>query len=438
MTSPSLRACGAVAAALSLALLASACAGSDAPSTSGGNAAANGGKPVTLTYWTWTSGAEAATAEFNRTHTDIQVRFSQIPGGPDGYSKISNAIKAGDAPDVATVEYSMVPEFASQGYLKDLTASSGELVRENFPAGVQNLVTFGGKTWSVPFDATPQVYFYRKDLFEKYGVNVPTTWAEYRVAAERIKAADPAARIGSFPTDAPLQATLSWQAGAKWFRVEGDAWKPEIDDAPSQKVASFWQGMLDDDLVFRHGAGTPEESKSRADGTSVGVIGASWSAGGMVAAMPDLKGKWGVAPIPHWGTPASGMYGGTSFAVTKGSEHAEAAAEFVKWMTTDPASMRARIGALKSPSSALPANPAMAEVAARAFDTSYFGGQDLYALTGAQIATIVPGWTWGPVWGKVGADFKDEAARSGLAGGLVKAQESAAAAITSRGLGLAR
>ncbi|MFD3807694.1 ABC transporter substrate-binding protein [Streptomyces sp. NPDC058611] len=435
MKSQSLRVYGAVAAAVSLALLTSACAGSDSTASS---TAGDDGKPVTITYWTWTSGAEAAAAEFNRTRTDIQVRFSQIPGGADGYSKISNAIKAGDAPDVATIEYNMVPEFASQGYLEDLTASSGALVKKSFPAGVQDLVTFGGRTWSVPFDATPQVYFYRKDLFERYGVTVPGTWDEYRAAAEKIKAADPAARIGSFPTDAPLQATLSWQAGAKWFEVEGDAWKPAIDDAPSQKVAAFWQGMLKDDLVFNFGAGTPEENKSKADGTTVSVVGASWSAGGMVSSMPDLRGKWGVAPVPHWGTPASGMYGGTSFAVTKGSKHAAAAAEFIKWVTTDPASMKARIGALKNPSSALPANPAMAEVAAQAFDTSYFGNQDLYELTGEQVATIVPGWTWGPVWGKVGADFKDEAAKNGLPSGLTKAQESARTAIGSRGLKLAK
>ncbi|MCX4695338.1 ABC transporter substrate-binding protein [Streptomyces sp. NBC_01408] len=434
MKAQSLRAYGAVAAAVSLALLTSACAGSDSPASA---AAGDEGKPVTLTYWTWTSGAEAAAAAFNASHKDIQVKFSQIPSGADGYSKISNAIKAGDAPDVTTVEYSMVPEFASQGYLEDLTATSGDLVKKSFPAGVQNLVTFGGKTWSVPFDATPQVYFYRKDLFEKHGVSVPTTWDEYRAAAEKIKAAEPGARIGNFPTDTPLQATLSWQAGAKWFQIEGGAWKPEIDDAPSQKVAAFWQGMLKDDLVFNYGAGTPEENKSKADGTTASVVGASWSAGSMIAAMPDLKGKWGVAPVPHWGTPASGMFGGTSFAVTKGSKHTKAAAEFIKWVTTDPAAMEARIGALKSPSSALPANPQMAAVAAKAFDTSYFGGQDLYKLTGDQVATIVPGWTWGPVWGKVNADFKDEAARNGLPSGLTKAQESARTAIESRGLKLA-
>ncbi|WP_328296915.1 sugar ABC transporter substrate-binding protein [Streptomyces sp. NBC_00435] len=434
MKAQSLRVYGAVAAAVSLALLTSAC-GSGSTTSS---AAKDDGKPVTITYWTWTTGAEAAAAEFNRTHTDIQVQFSQIPGGADGYSKISNAIKAGGAPDVTTIEYAMVPEFASQGYLEDLTASSGELVKKSFPAGIQDLVTFGGKTWSVPFDATPQVYFYRKDLFEKYGVSVPTTWDEYRAAAEKIKAADPKARIGNFPTDTPLEATLSWQAGAKWFQIKDGAWKPEINDAPSQKVAAFWQGMLKDDLVFNYGSGTPEENKSKADGTSASVVGAAWSGGGMISTMPDLKGKWGVAPIPHWGTPASGMFGGTSFAVTKGSKHTKAAAEFVKWVTTDPAAMTARISALKNPSTSLPANREMAAVAAKAFDTSYFGGQDFYKLTGEQIDTIVPGWTWGPVWGKVNADFKDEAAKNGLASGLVKAQGSAQTAIESRGLKLAK
>lgn len=98
----------ATATVAALGLLATACGGD------GGSTAASDGKPVTLTYWTWTLGAKSTVEAFNKTHKDIQVKLAEIPSGTEGYSKMSNAVKGGNAPDVATIEYQMVPEFASQ------------------------------------------------------------------------------------------------------------------------------------------------------------------------------------------------------------------------------------------------------------------------------------------------------------------------------------
>lgn len=101
----------AVSSVAALGLLATACGGDGGGSTD----AKSNGKPVTINYWTWTLGAKATADEFNRTHKDVQVKFTEIPSSTEGYSKLANAVKAGNAPDVATIEYQMVPEFASQG-----------------------------------------------------------------------------------------------------------------------------------------------------------------------------------------------------------------------------------------------------------------------------------------------------------------------------------
>ncbi|MFI1398054.1 ABC transporter substrate-binding protein [Streptomyces sp. NPDC020681] len=422
------------ASAAALALLATACGGSGNSS----NDAGSDGKPITLTYWSWTLGAQNTVDEFNRTHKNIQVKFSEIPGQPDGYTKISNAVKAGNAPDIATIEYQMVPEFASQGSLVDISEYAADTVESKFPKGLQDLVTFGGKTWSVPFDATPQLLYYRSDLFKKYGIEVPKTWDEFKTTAEKVKKAEKNARIASFPkTDPALLAALSWQAGGKWFATEGDSWKPAVDDAGSKKVAAYWDGLIQDDLVQNFAGYSPEETKARLSGQTLAFLGASWSAGGMSTAMPDLKGKWAAAPIPHWGTPASGNYGGTSYAVMKGSKKAEAAVEFIKWVTTNGDAVKARLGSLKSPSSALPANPEMRAVAAKEFDTSYLGGQDLYKLGSEQVDTIQPGWTWGPVQLNVYQAIQDAAVKTTFTDGLAAGQQTARTAIKDRGLKLA-
>lgn len=421
----------------SLALATTACGGDKA--AAGG--AAPDAKPVTLTYWGWAKGAQATVDAFNKTHKNIQVKYSEIAGGPDGYSKITNAVKAGNAPDVAGIEYTQLPEFASQGLLEDLTEQAGDTVKQKFPASIQNLVTFGGKTWAVPYDVAPQLYYYRTDLFQKYGIAVPKTWAEFKTAGEKLQLADKNVHIASWAdNDAVLLAALAWQGGGKWFSTEGDAWKVGINDAASQKVASYWQGLVDSGVVNSIPAGSEDETKARTSGTVASFIGASWSAGGMTVAMPKLSGKWGIAPLPTWdGKPASGGYGGTTYAVPKGSKHVKEAAEFSRWVTTDAAAVTARLSSLTSPSSALPANVEMRDVAAKAFKGgAYYAGFDVYKIAGAQVDTIVPGWTFGPVQIATNTAITDAAAKGNLTQGLTAGQASAEKGIKERGLNLVK
>ncbi|MFD5797974.1 ABC transporter substrate-binding protein [Streptomyces diastatochromogenes] len=423
----------ATAAFAALGLLVTACGGSG-----GSTGAASDGKPVTIEYWTWTLGAKSTVDAFNSTHKDIKVRFTEIPSGTEGYSKLANAVQAGNAPDVATIEYQMVPEFASQGNLIDLTKYAGETVKTKFPKPVQSLVTFGGRTWTVPYDVAPQLLYYRTDLFKKYGIAVPRTWDEFRTAAEKVRKQDKKVRLASFPKNDPaLLAALAWQAGGKWFGTRGDAWKTGVNDTATKKVAAYWDGLVKDGLVQTFTGYSPEETKARAQGSTLAFLGASWSAGGMKTALPDLKGKWAAAPMPNWGTPAVGNYGGTSYGVLKGSEHARAAAEFITWLTTDKAGVEARLADLASPSSALPANADMRKVAAAEFDTSYFNGQDLYALASQQADTIVPGWTWGPDQMDVYTAIQDTTAKSGFTAGVEAGEHKAESGIESRGLKLA-
>ncbi|MFD6986214.1 extracellular solute-binding protein, partial [Streptomyces sp. NPDC059956] len=272
------------------------------------------------------------------------------------------------------------------------------------------------------------------------GVEVPKTWDEYKTAAEKIKAADKNVRIGGWGNDdAPLLAALSWQAGAKWYGTEGDGWKVNINDAPSQKVASYWQGLVKDDLVMNLKINGPEFAKAKADGVMASFIGASWSAGGTMTTLAKDSGKWGVAPLPHWGTPATGMFGGTSYAVTKGSKHVKEAAEFATWAATSPEGVKARLSSLKAPSSSLPASPELRPIAAAAFDDKgFFGGDKVYEISGAQVDTIVPGWVWGPVQTATNTAIQDAGLKSTLNDGLAAGQKAAEEAIKGRGLNLVK
>ncbi|GCD36875.1 sugar ABC transporter substrate-binding protein [Streptomyces chrestomyceticus JCM 4735] len=384
----------------------------------GGSGAAGSEGLVTLTYWGWTKGTKQAVDAFNATHRDTKVRFEEIPSGTaGGYAKISNAVKAGNAPDLVSVEYPTLPEFVSQGAVRDITPYvTPGLKRKLLPQAVQ-LTTLGGRNWAVPFDAAPQVYYYRKDFFTRHKIEVPRTWDAFRAAAAAVKKADPKARIGTFfPDDPTTFEAMAWQAGAHWFATEGDSWKLTTTDPATRKVTDYWQGLLKDDLVHTHVSFSPGWTNSLKGGGTVGYLGASWGAGVLKGTLPDQSGKWAAAPVPSWdGRPASGMLGGSTTAVTKSSRHTEAAVRFATWMSTSAEAVKARVASGES--SAYPAATALRPVARRAFDTRYYGGQDVYALFDAAAASVDARWGWGPATSTTNTTLKDEFGKAAGAGG---------------------
>jgi multiple sugar transport system substrate-binding protein len=426
---------------VALAMLAG-CAGGGTTDAGGSSEPAPSG-PVTITFWGWAKGTADVVKAFNDTHTDVKVNFEQIPSGiAGGYTKIANAAKAGNAPDLFNVEYAALPDFVTQGHVADISSLvSGDLKNKYMPQATE-LTTLGGKTWALPLDAAPQVFFYRKDIFEKAGVTAPKTWDEYRTAAQKLKAADPTTRIGTFfPDDAsPLEAMV-WQSGAKWFGTEGDSWKVDINGSESKKVIDFWQGLVADDLVRLQPSFSQQWTASLQKGETSAYAGAAWGGGVLKGLVPDQVGKWAVAPIPTWdGKPASGMLGGSTFAVSKNSKNGKAALKFAEWATTTPEGIQARIAS--GTSSMFPASPDLVPVAKSAFKVDFYGGQDIYSVFVDAGKSIRQNWSWGPAMGTTNTSLADgfgKLATGGTLGAAVEsAQNATTAELANRGIKVAR
>jgi multiple sugar transport system substrate-binding protein len=409
----------------------------------GGAAPAQGtaAHPVTVTFWAWAKGTQQVVDAFNATHDTIKVKFEEIPsGGLGGYPKIANAVKAGIAPDVLSIEYPQLSQFVSQGSLQDLSSYLTPADKSKFLPQTMRLTTLGGRNWAVPSDASPQIFYYRKDFFEKHHIALPKTWAEFKTAAEQVKKAAPDTRIATFfPDDPTFFQALAWQAGAQWFSTDKDAWRVDTTDPVTRKVAKYWQGLIDAKLVSTASSFSPEWTSSLKNGTTVGYLAASWSAGVLAGIVPEEKGEWAAVPVPSWDAdkPASGMIQGSSFSVSKNSKKTAAAVKFILWMSTSPDSVKARISA--STSSALPAVPSLVPVARKAYDASFYGGQDLYALYEKASKTINPDWLWSPSTGATNNALSDELSAvvggsSTLTRAIKTAQDATVANLRKRGL----
>ncbi|GGY99467.1 ABC transporter substrate-binding protein [Streptomyces poonensis] len=404
-----------------------ACSGSEGSRRSRGT-----GRATRITFWSALRGSQEVVDAFNRTHDRIQVDFQQIPaGGQGGYAKLSNAARASNAPDVATIEYPQVPGFAIDGVARDLTdlidSTAGGLREKLLPQAL-SLTTFENRVFSVPLDVEPMVMHYRQDLFAEYGLEVPRTWAEYEETARVVRRRAPDRRLVIFPTDGGTQfAAYAWQAGAQWFDTSRGAWNVSLADAPTREVAAYWQRLADQDLVFMNPSEGRQHDAQIGQGQVLTRLSGAWDAGAQMNARPGQKGQWRIAPLPQWDDgqrPAVGTHGGSTFAVTKDSRNPEAAMEFIAWQVSHPDALRARLSS--GTSSQYPAAPGLVEVGREAFDRSYYGGQDIYRLFEQEAGKIRDGWTWGPRMTATQEVMQDGFARaSGGQGSIIDAVRAA-------------
>ncbi|MFJ4169782.1 ABC transporter substrate-binding protein [Paenarthrobacter sp. NPDC089714] len=378
-----------------------------------------------ITFWSSMAGMDKVAEAFNASQDNIKVTFETVPNGASGgYAKLSTAITAGNGPDVATIEYPQLPQFVSNGQLQPLDGLIDKAATvDKLSEETKGLVQFGDQTYALPYDAAPMIMWYRKDMLDKAGVGVPKTWDEFEEAGKLIKAVAPEAHLASFnPNEAALTAALSWQAGAKWFGTEGDNWKVGVNDAATQKVATYWQKLIDEKIVKVQQSFSDEWSADLASGAVVGVLGANWSATGIQkrTEASGQKGQWIAAEVPNWGTPADAFYGGSSFNITKSSKNPAAAAKFIEYLATNPDAIKAR----GNTGSAFLAFPGLTPVAQKAFDASYFGN-DIYQVFDKAYGTITPGWQWGPNWDITNTALKDAYGKLTSSGKVRDAVETA-------------
>lgn len=378
---------------------------SDGATTDGGSSSDD---PAEITFWSWLPGFADVVTAFNESQDDIEVTFEETAsGGAGGYAQLSAALEAGNGPDVATIEYPSLPGYAAAGNLTAIdSVLTGEDLMEPYSDGIDSLVTLGDSVWALPYDAPVQTYYYRTDLFEQAGIEAPTTWEEFEAAARTYKQTFPDGYIASFfPNEPLLMAAMAWQNGADWFGTSDDSWTISIDDEATTEVGEYWQRLIDEDLVKVEQAYSDEWANSLSSGTVSGTLGANWLATSVVSRTEGQEGQWAVAPIPTPdGEAATGMWGGSSFAVTKDTADAEAAATFVQWLTTSEEAVAARGGV----GAAVLASPELTSVAAAEFDSSHFGDQDVYAVFEDASAAIVPGWTWGPTMTGLVTQMQDD------------------------------
>lgn len=290
-----------------------------------------GGKPdgpVKIKVWAWYPAFQPVVDLFNKTHTDVQIEWTNAGTGQDQYTKLQTALKAGKgAPDVVMLEFQEIPTFQLTKHLVDMGKYGANDIKGNYVDWAWKQVSNGDEVYAIPVDAGPMAMLYRKDIFDKYGLTVPKTWAEFKEQAQKLKAASPTSFMTDFgANDGGFMTGLLWQAGARPFTYKA-AQAPnigvDVNSEPAKKVMAYWEDMVDSGLADTAAFATTDFYNGLSTGKYATYLAAGWGPGYLSSVAKETSGKWRAAPLPQWnpGENAQGDWGGSAFAVTDQTKH---------------------------------------------------------------------------------------------------------------------
>jgi len=243
--------------------------------------------------------------------------------------------------DVYRTDVIWAPQLADQ--FVDLTAAAKDVIGQHFPSIVESQ-TVDGKLVAMPFYTDAPALYYRKDLLDKHGAKVPTTWAEMAETAKAIMDKERAETgnqsLWGYVFQANAYEGLTCNA-LEWIGSNGGGQIVEPDGTISVynpkavealELAKSWVSTIAPQGVLSY-----QEEEARGvwqQGNAVFMR--NWPYAYQLGNSEDsqVKGRFDVAPLPVGpsGDRSAATLGGWNLAVSKYSRNREAAIELVLYL----------------------------------------------------------------------------------------------------------
>jgi multiple sugar transport system substrate-binding protein len=374
------------------------------------------GAPVELTMWAWTSNENYSIDLFQKAYPTITVKWENIGGGGAEYTKVLTATSAGSGlPDVIMSEYTYAPQFMDYGSFQAINKWVPESTYlKYYPPVTLKWTAMDGKIYGTPQDSGASTMVYRKDIFDKYGLTVPKTWADFAVQAAKLHAANPNINMISFPSNWVLGPMgFVWQAGGKLFDYANGKWYVNFTNPIALKVFNYWGKLLKDGSVRTDLWWNADWYKELDDGGAATVVSGGWFPEWLQLNATTAAGKWRVALVPQWdaSNPQNGEMGGSGFYVSSQCKNPEAAALFVLWLNSHKDSLvqlhdKSQLPILWSKVFTEQLAPTLAGI-----EYPYFGGQKITPISVEAMRQVKTAFTALPVMDFVSSSQETELKR---------------------------
>ncbi|MFI1372217.1 extracellular solute-binding protein [Streptomyces longwoodensis] len=296
-----------------------------------------------LTVWLMRDSVSAAfqkefTDAFTAAHPDIHLKV-QIQEWDGIGQKVTAALAGNDAPDVIEVGNTQVAQYAQSGGLVDLTGKKTDLGGGTWLKGLAEPGAWEGKQYGIPYYAANRVVVYRKDLFQRAGVDAAAirTRQQWLAATRKLNTGD---QQGIYLTGQTWYALAGfiWDEGGDLAVRDGATWKGALDTPEAlagmrfyKELQALGKGPKDADEA------NPPQAEVMAGGKVAQIISVPGGANVIAQHNPRLKGKLGFFPVPGKTAdkPGAVFTGGSDLVVPAASRHQDAAYTFIKELTGD-------------------------------------------------------------------------------------------------------
>ena len=392
---------------LAVVALATGCGGSSQPASSTSSA---GPLTGTLTVWDYYGSAtpiKPAVAAFQKLHPGLKINFQAVDY--DTFQqKFSVGVSSGAPPDVATLDMTWIPEYASQGVLADVSKLSGGMlngkpIKDQYTPGAMNAMAYQDHLVTMLYDFDAYALYYRADLFKQKGVAPPTSWTEFTAAAKKIAVTKngKAVKYGfQVLPDTFHFAQMLFQSGGAILNA--DDTQAAFDSAAGVSGLDYMKSFLDDGTGVYWG---PDQGDSSGiagikDGRIAMFLNGPYMMGILKDSAPEQKGDWRVAPAPINTQPGSYL-GGTGLVIPANAKNMTTAWAFEQFLL-EP---QQQLGVYKF-AGAAPATTAALQDPLLTKPDPYFGGQAPFSIFMQSMSTATP-FPYVSSWGDIDTTITD-------------------------------
>lgn len=330
----------AIVALTVLSVVAAACTGGDGGTSSSGSQSQ---QPVTIVVWDYYGKAtpfqDSVIQGFEAKYPWITVDHQAV-GWDALHQKFTVTVSSGAPPDVATMDMTWLPTFASNGLFADLTELSGGQVNgapieDQYAQGALDAMTFDSSYVTMLFDFDVYALYYRADVFKDKGVEVPTTWDEMKAAAAKI--AEDTNGDGTcdkycfeiVPNDCFHWCQDLFQAGGSI--LSDDMTQAAFNGPEGLSAMEYYKSFLDDGTGIYWGTEEGDAMAGVKDSRIAMFQDGPYWMGLLKDGAPEMKGQWAVATAPY-SAEAGSYLGGTGLSIPVNAAHPQEAWLFVQYM----------------------------------------------------------------------------------------------------------
>lgn len=294
-----------------------------------------------ITFSGWANAQpQAVLAEFQQAYPNVEIEF--LDATNEYLTKLQTAMRAGTgAPDISFLQDAHAPHLWEMP-VADLSACMAPYLDEFPDFKVKAISRPDGTIQAVPWEAGPVQLVYRRDVFEKYGIDPAslTTWDAFIAAGKKLVADSGGttymAMSNQVPPPSGLEAmsntylVLAQQNAGNFFDQDGS---PSFDDPNLIEAMELIKSFRDEGITLNDVASDQAAYDALANGVVATWVAPTWWKYYPVTFAEGTDGLWGSLPLPAFdeGGARSSNQGGTSIIIPEQTKSPEAAWAFASF-----------------------------------------------------------------------------------------------------------